>query len=67
MLLRFRAHYTTIACTFPNNNRLLPGFGQLDFTRIFRLQAEIGYTESLALEGNIRGSFTDDLEEHPVP
>jgi 5-keto-L-gluconate epimerase len=45
-----------------DNNRLLPGFGAIDFAPIFRLLSEIGYGGSLVIEGNVRESLRDDLE-----
>lgn len=59
-LTSFRSFYHSLHIS--DNNRLLPGFGQLDFGRVFKLLTAIGYTGSLVLEGNTRGSLTGDLD-----
>ena len=45
-----------------DNNRLFPGFGAIDFNRILVSLKEIGYQGSIAIEGNIRSSFKDDIQ-----
>jgi sugar phosphate isomerase/epimerase len=46
-----------------DNNRRLPGFGELDFARLFRFLIEIDYAGSLVMEGNTFGPFAEDLAE----
>ncbi len=56
---RFRGFYHSVHIS--DNNRLLPGFGQLDFAPIFKALTDAGYTGSLVIEGNVRGSLVEDL------
>jgi sugar phosphate isomerase/epimerase len=44
-----------------DNNRLLPGHGALDFGSILRHLDHRGFDGVIALEGNIRVSFEDDV------
>jgi D-psicose/D-tagatose/L-ribulose 3-epimerase len=44
-----------------DNNRLFPGLGAIDFFAILRFLKEAGYAGSIAIEGNLRDSFQDDL------
>ena len=59
-LTRFRGHFRSLHIS--DNNRLLPGFGAIDFAKLFHLLSEIGYTGSLVFEGNARTSLLEDLE-----
>ncbi len=59
-LRHFRGRYHSLHIS--DNNRLLPGFGAIDFEPIFRLLSEIGYTGSLVVEGNAQASLREDLE-----
>lgn len=45
-----------------DNNRLFPGFGVIDFNSILLSLKEIDYRGSMAIEGNIRNSFKEDIE-----
>ncbi len=45
-----------------DNNRFYPGLGRLDFFALFAFLAEIGYEGGVAIEGNLKHSFTEDLE-----
>lgn len=45
-----------------DNNRLFPGFGAIDFNSILLSLKEIGYQGSMAIEGNIRNSFKEDIQ-----
>ena len=45
-----------------DNNRFYPGFGAIDFISIFLSLKEIGFVGSMAIEGNIRGSFKEDIQ-----
>ena len=44
-----------------DNNRLFPGLGAIDFFALLRFLREAGYTGGIAIEGNLRGNFEDDL------
>jgi sugar phosphate isomerase/epimerase len=44
-----------------DNNRLFPGFGAIDFTRIIRLLRDIDYRGRLAIEGNVKKDVESDL------
>ena len=43
-----------------DDNRLLPGFGGLDFPKILDALETAGYQGKLAIEGNVRTSFDED-------
>jgi sugar phosphate isomerase/epimerase len=45
-----------------DNNRLLPGLGAIDFSRVLGWLERSGYRGGLALEGNIRGDMLEDIE-----
>ncbi|OGB91292.1 MAG: hypothetical protein A2Z31_04450 [candidate division NC10 bacterium RBG_16_65_8] len=45
-----------------DNTRHFPGFGALDFAAIIGMLDELGYQGKLAIEGNVRTSFTADVE-----
>jgi sugar phosphate isomerase/epimerase len=45
-----------------DNTRHFPGFGALDFGAIVAMLDEIDYQGKLAIEGNIRTSFAEDVE-----
>jgi D-psicose/D-tagatose/L-ribulose 3-epimerase len=45
-----------------DNNRFFPGFGAIDFNSILSSLKEIGYQGSMAIEGNIRNSFKEDIQ-----
>jgi sugar phosphate isomerase/epimerase len=44
-----------------DNNRFLPGFGALDFKKIIGVLDALGYSGRLALEANLKGSFSEDV------
>lgn len=44
-----------------DNNRFFPGFGAIDFKGILSTLKQIGYTGTLAIEGDILESFTIDI------
>jgi sugar phosphate isomerase/epimerase len=44
-----------------DNNRLLPGFGAIDFEQLFGFLEGIGYMGRLAMEGDARGAVESDL------
>lgn len=45
-----------------DSNRYFPGLGAIDFYGLLRFLKEVGYSGRLAIEGNIRGSFEEDLK-----
>jgi sugar phosphate isomerase/epimerase len=45
-----------------DNNRLLPGLGAIDFSRVLGWLERAGHRGGLALEGNIRGDMVEDIE-----
>jgi len=45
-----------------DNTRHFPGFGAIDFTRVIALLEQVGYRGKLAIEGNLRTSFIEDVE-----
>ena len=45
-----------------DNNRLFPGLGAIDFNSILLSLKEMGYQGSMAIEGNIRSSFKEDIQ-----
>jgi len=57
-LIRFKDHYTSVHLS--DDNRLLPGFGGLDFERIIGVLDGLGYRGKLAIEGNVKVSFVED-------
>ena len=44
------------------NNRFFPGYGALDFKQIIQVLDSCGYTGKLAIEGNIKRSFREDVK-----
>ena len=45
-----------------DNNRYFPGLGAIDFAEIIRFLKELDYKGGIAIEGNIKNSFIEDLE-----
>jgi len=45
-----------------DNTRHFPGFGALDFSAIIGMLDDLGYRGKLAIEGNVRTSFSADVE-----
>lgn len=45
-----------------DDNRLYPGLGTLDFVAILEALAKTGYKGAVTIEGNLRGSFEEDLK-----
>ena len=45
-----------------DNNRFFPGFGAIDFAGIFTALKDIGYQGTMAIEGNIQDSFSEDIK-----
>jgi sugar phosphate isomerase/epimerase len=58
-LIRFRELYDSLHIS--DNNRLFPGLGGIDFLSLLRFLKEVGYTGGIAIEGNLRDSFEEDL------
>lgn len=44
-----------------DNNRLFPGLGAIDFATILTALKEMGFKGSMAIEGNLRHSFAEDI------
>ena len=44
-----------------DNTRHFPGFGALDFARVIGILDGLGYRGKLAIEGNVRTSFVEDV------
>ncbi len=45
-----------------DNNRYFPGLGAIDFAQIIRFLKKMDYKGGLAIEGNIKNNFIEDLE-----
>ena len=58
-LIKHMALYDSLHIS--DNNRFFPGLGAIDFFAILRFLKESGYTGGIAIEGNLRGSFQEDL------
>jgi sugar phosphate isomerase/epimerase len=58
-MVRHRDRFTGFHLS--DNNRFLPGFGALDFKKIISVLDALGYTGRLALEANLKVSFTHDV------
>jgi sugar phosphate isomerase/epimerase len=58
-LRRYRDRFSSFHLS--DNNRLFPGFGAIDFTRIIRLLRDIDYRGRLAIEGNVKKDVESDL------
>jgi sugar phosphate isomerase/epimerase len=52
-----------ISVHISDNNRYYPGLGALDFNRVFQTLETIGFSGPVAIEGNLRGSFSADLRD----
>lgn len=46
-----------------DNNRYYPGLGAIAFNRIFQTLETIGFSGPVAIEGNLRNSFSEDLRD----
>lgn len=58
-LVRFRDLYDSLHIS--DNNRLFPGLGGIDFFDLLRFLKDAGYSGGIAIEGNVRDSFEEDL------
>jgi sugar phosphate isomerase/epimerase len=58
-MIRHRDHF--IGFHLSDNNRFLPGFGALDFKKIIGILDALAYTGKVALEANLKDSFTSDV------
>ncbi|MGD9368646.1 MAG: sugar phosphate isomerase/epimerase family protein [Desulfobacteraceae bacterium] len=52
-----------ISVHISDNNRYYPGLGAIDFERFFQTMAAVGYNGPVAIEGNLRSSFSTDLHD----
>lgn len=59
-IVRHRGHFGSFHLS--DNNRFFPGFGGIDFKRIIGVLEACGYAGMLAIEGNIKTSFADDIK-----
>ena len=59
-LIKHSALYDSLHIS--DNNRFFPGLGAIDFFAFLRFLKESGYTGGIAIEGNLRDSFQEDLQ-----
>ena len=59
-IVRHRGHFGSFHLS--DNNRFFPGLGGIDFKRIIGVLEACGYAGKLAIEGNIRTSFAEDIK-----
>jgi sugar phosphate isomerase/epimerase len=52
-----------ISVHISDNNRFYPGLGAIDFNRVFHTLETIGFSGPVAIEGNLRGSFSTDTHD----
>jgi sugar phosphate isomerase/epimerase len=52
-----------ISVHISDNNRTYPGLGAINFNRIFQTLETMEFSGPVAIEGNLRGSFSTDLHE----
>lgn len=52
-----------ISVHISDNNRYYPGLGAIDFKRVFQTLETIGFSGPVAIEGNLRNSFSADLHD----
>lgn len=58
-LKSWAGHYQSVHLS--DNNRFFPGLGAIDFEKILSTLKQIGYTGTMAIEGNIFKSFIEDI------
>lgn len=58
-LMRYREDYTAVHLS--DNNRYYPGLGAIDFSHIIRVLMDCGFRGYLGIEGNLLGSFEEDI------
>ena len=58
-MVRHREHF--ISFHLSENNRYFPGYGALDFKRIVGILDACGYRGKLAIEGNLKQGFAEDV------
>lgn len=59
-LTKYTDYYTSIHIS--DNNRYFPGFGAIKFDELFRFLKALNYQGGLAIEGNIKENFVDDVK-----
>lgn len=59
-MMKHREHFGSFHLS--ENNRFFPGYGALDFKQIIEVLDACGYTGKLAIEGNIKKSFREDVQ-----
>ncbi len=60
-LTKYAQYYDSIHIS--DNTRYFPGFGAIKFDEYVRFLKSWGYTGSLAIEGNIKNSFIEDVTQ----
>lgn len=58
-LIQYRELYDSLHIS--DNNRFFPGLGAIDFFAVLRFLKDAGYRGGVAIEGNVRESFEEDL------
>lgn len=58
-IIRHKGHFGSFHLS--DNNRFFPGLGGIDFKHIIGVLEACGYAGKLAIEGNIKTSFSDDI------
>jgi sugar phosphate isomerase/epimerase len=58
-IIRHQGHFGSFHLS--DNNRFFPGLGGIDFKRIIGVLEACGYAGKLAIEGNIKTSFSEDI------
>ena len=59
-LIKYRHLYDSVHIS--DNNRLFPGLGAIDFFAVLRFLRDMGYSGGVAIEGNVRQTFEQDVE-----
>lgn len=59
-LTTWAGHYQSVHLS--DNNRFFPGLGVIDFEKILSTLNRIGYTGTIAIEGNIHKNFIEDIQ-----
>ncbi len=59
-IITHRDHF--ISFHLSENNRFFPGYGALDFKHIIGILDACGYNGKLAIEGNLKRSFAEDVQ-----
>ena len=60
VLKEYRNYFNSIH--FSDHNRYFPGLGTIKFDKIINLLKEMNYQGGIAIEGNIKNNFAEDVE-----